>query len=366
MDTTTLAPPSAEPHAAPPSGSAPVPEVSVVLATYNRARTLVRTLEHLARQDLEPHRYEVIVVDDGSPDDTEAVVAEVVPRLPFNLTYLRHENRGPGYTQNRGIERARAPVVLLVADDIFLGPSSLRAHLEQHRAHPELSVAVLGKVVQSPDLDQSVFLRKWDPFRFHELEELEELPAYRFFAMNISVKRDFLLNHGMYLEHRGRGGASCMEDLELGIRLKAHGLRLLYSKAAIASHYHVMTLDQVITRWYERGLNYGEFRRHAPLPELTVYFHVLDRHTVREYVSVLRGPNSFRGSEKSIAWHFVRHFGRMVTLNAATAKLFWRPLFDLAERSPRVARLVTPKMYRAFLYYHFLRGVRDGRRIYGD
>jgi hypothetical protein len=122
----------------------------------------------------------------------------------------------------------------------------------------------------------------------------------------------------------------------------------------------------LITRWYERGLNYGEFRRHAPLPELTVYFHVLDRHTVREYISVLRGPNSFRGRERSLAWHLVRHVGRMVTLNAVTARLLWRPLFDLAERSPHVARLVTPKMYRAFLYYHFLRGVRDGRRIYGD
>ncbi len=181
-----------------------------------------------------------------------------------------------------------------MADDIFLAPGSLRAHLEQHVANPELPVAVLGKVVQSPDLTQTVFLRKWDPFRFNELEDLKELPAYRFFAMNISVKRDFLLRNGMYLEHRGRGGASCMEDLELGIRLKNYGLRLLYSKAALASHYHVMTLDQAITRWYERGLNYGEFRRHAPMPELTVYFHVLDRHTVREYFSVLRGPNSFR------------------------------------------------------------------------
>jgi glycosyltransferase involved in cell wall biosynthesis len=342
------------------------PQISVVLATYNRADTLRRTLDHLARQDLPPESYEVIVVDDGSLDNTGAVVAEVAPRLAFGLRYVRHENHGPGYTQNRGIEKARAPIVLLIADDIFLDPASLRAHLEQHLAHPELPVAVLGKVVQSPDLTQSVFLRKWDPFRFYELEDLEELPAYRFFAMNISVKRDFLLNRGMYLEHRGRGGASCMEDLELGIRLKRHGLRLLYSKAAIASHYHVMTLDQVITRWYERGLNYGEFRRHAPLPELTVYFHVLDLHTVREYISVLRGPNSFRGRERSLAWHLVRHVGRMVTLNAVTARLFWRPLFDLAERSPHVARLVTPKMYRAFLYYHFLRGVRDGRRIYGD
>ncbi|MBK7424468.1 MAG: glycosyltransferase family 2 protein [Propionivibrio sp.] len=343
-----------------------VPLISVVLSTYNRAHTLRRTLDHLAKQDLPPQNFEVVVVDDGSPDDTGSVVAEIAPTVPFTLTYRRHENRGPGYTQNRGIECARAPFVLLLADDIFMAPQALRIHLEHHQAHPEPPVAVLGKVVQSPDLYQSVFLRKWDPFRFYELEELAELPPYRFFGMNVSVKRDFMMRNGMYLEHRGRGGPSCMEDLELGCRLHQRGMRLLYSKAALAYHYHVVTLDQAITRWHERGLNYGEFRRYTPNPELTVYFHVLNFHTVREYIRVLRGPNSFRGAERSLAWHLVRHVGRMITLNRLTARWFWRPLFDLAERCPQLAALVKPKMYRAFLYYHFLRGVGDGRRIYGD
>lgn len=364
--TTTIAPPAADPRAAPPPGPAPTPELSVVLSTYNRAETIVRTLEHLADQDLEPHRYEVIVVDDGSPDDTKPVVEAMLPKLPFASSFRRHENRGPGYTQNRGIEVARAPVVLLMADDIFFSRSALREHLEMHQRNPDKTVAVMGKVVQSPDLDQSVFLSKWDPFRFGEIEEYEELPAYRFWAMNISVKRDFLVENGMYLEHKGRGGASCLEDLELGVRLRGKGLRLRYCKGALGYHHHVVTLDQAIRRWYERGLNYGEFRRHAPWPELTVWFHVLDRHTVREYREVLSGPNSFRGREASFAWHVVRHLLRVATVNAFTARFVWRPLFDAAERHPRIAALVTPKMYRAFLYFHFLRGVSDARRIYGD
>jgi len=342
------------------------PEITVVLSTYNRAATLRRTLDHLARQDLSPERFEVIVVDDGSPDDTGKVVAEFAPGAAFALTYHRHENRGPGYTQNRGIERARAPVVLLIADDIFLSPPAVRTHLEHHLARPEPEVAVLGRVVQSPDLDQSVFLRKWDPFKFYELEGQTELPPYRFFAMNISAKRAFLTGHGMFLEHRGRGGPSALEDLELGCRLHRHGLRLLYSKAALGYHHHVVTLDQAITRWHERGLNFGEFRRYAPMPELTAYFHVLDRHTVREYIRALSTSSWFHGAEKSFTWHVFRHAARMVVLNRLTARWLWRPLFDAAETHPRLAALVKPKMYRAFLYYHFLRGVRDGRRIYGD
>ncbi|MBK6982474.1 MAG: glycosyltransferase family 2 protein [Betaproteobacteria bacterium] len=346
--------------------SAALPEISVVLATYRRADTLRRTLDHLVAQDLSPERFEVIVVDDGSPDETTQVVAEYAKRVPFALSYLRHENRGPGYTQNRGIERVRAPLLLLIADDIFLAPHALRTHLEHHLANPDPEVAVLGRVEQSPELTQTVFLGKWDPFRFGDLEGLTELPPFRFWAMNLSAKREFLVGNGMYLEHKGRGGASCLEDLELGCRLHERGLRLHYCPDALGRHYHVVSLDQAITRWYERGLNYGEFRRHAPLPDLTVWFHILDRHTVGEYYRVLRGPNWFRGTERHFAWHLVRELVRRVTINGLTTRWIWRPLFDLAERSPRVASLVTPKMYRGFLYFHFLRGVRDARRIYGD
>ncbi len=341
------------------------PSISAVVTTYRRAAILRRVLDHLAQQDLPPESYEVVVSDDGSPDDTADVVAEFSARVPFPVRYVRHANTSIGHAENRGIEAARAPIVLLLADDIFLTPHGLRTHLEFHRAHPAREIVVLGQTRQSPDLNQTAFLRKWDPFRFEELAELKELPPYRFGAMNLSFKRDFVVEHGMFLEHRGRGGAACMEDLELGYRLQPHGMRLYYSKEALAHHYHLTTLDNAIVRWYERGLNYGEFRRFATNPELTVYFHVLTLDTFREYVQVLRGPHPFRGAEGSLTWHFVRHVGRMVTLNRVTARWFWRPLFDLAEKHAWVESLLTAKMYRAFLYYHFLRGVKTARRLYG-
>src|SRR5262245_50251851 len=58
------------------------------MATYRRAETLRETIHHLANQDLDPVSYEVIIIDDGSPDDTRAVVEEAQTRVPFQLTYL--------------------------------------------------------------------------------------------------------------------------------------------------------------------------------------------------------------------------------------------------------------------------------------
>ena len=206
------------------------PLLSVVLATYNRADTLQETLRHLAAQELDPASYEVIVIDDGSPDQTRAVVAEWIDKAPFRLTYLHHSNRGPGYTQNRGLDVARAPIVLLMADDIWMSPQALKQHLSMHAAHPEQEVAVLGQVRQSAALDQSVFLRTWDPFRFSDLTGLHELPYYKFWACNISIKREFVMRYGPFQEHLG---IAAHEDAELGYRLSRGGLRILYCPEAL-------------------------------------------------------------------------------------------------------------------------------------
>src|SRR5690349_19325338 len=102
--------------------------LSVIVTTYNRAQTLRVTLERLAAQTLPRDRYEVVVVDDGSPDDTGPMVADYGQRSPYRLRYLVHANRGPGYSQNRGIRAALGPWILLLADDIQPQPNLLAVH----------------------------------------------------------------------------------------------------------------------------------------------------------------------------------------------------------------------------------------------
>jgi glycosyltransferase involved in cell wall biosynthesis len=341
-------------------------KLSVVLATYNRAETLSKVLDHLARQDLSPSTFEVIVVDDGSPDNTRQIVQKKKQTAPFELSYLHHSNQGPGYTQNRGIRAARAPIILLLADDIFLTPGALRSHLEVHLRHPAPEVAVLGKVLQSPELNQSVFLKKWDPFRFRDLQGLRELPAYRFGAANLSFKRDFMLRYGMFHEKMARAGAAALEDWEVGYRLKKHGMRLLYCVDALGYHYHLCTLDEASRRWYQRGLNYEDFRSRATDPELSVYLHVLSFRTLGDHIRVLWGSNSFRGMERSFIWHIIRHSARLLILNRLTACWIWRPMLNKAESNRVLATLMHRQIYRAFLYYQFLKGICDAKRIYGD
>lgn len=342
-------------------------KLSVVIATYNRAETLRETIRHITEQDLDPAEYELVIIDDGSLDNTSQVVEQVRARVPFKLTYLRHANHGPGYTQNRGLEVAAAPIVLLMADDIFMSPQALKAHLAAHEANPAPTVAVLGQVLQSPRLTQSVFLRKWDSFRFGSFAGQAELPYYRFWACNISVKREFVLGRGGFREHRGRGGAPSHEDPELGYRLHLAGMRLLYAPEALGYHYHLVTLDSACRRKYEAGLNFGQFREFVPEPEIAVSYHVLTRHTLRDHVRAWCSSRRqyLSPADRNPASALARYIMYNLIFNRVTIPMAWTPLARLAERNEDVAGLMRPVMYRGILFHHFLRGCRDGDRKFG-
>lgn len=338
--------------------------LSVVVATYDRAEILRETLRHLADQTLDPAEYEVIVVDDGSPDHTRAVVEEWMTRAPHRLRYLHHSNHGPGYTQNRGLEAAQAPIVVLMADDIFMSPPTLEKHLEMHRSHPGDEVAVLGRVEESRRLRDTVFLRHWDHFRFSALAGLQEVPYYRFWACNLSAKREFVIRHGPFRHERGRGGEAAHEDIVLGYRLSNAGLRLLYCPEALALHCHPTTFEQACERRYMQGINFGEFHQHAPAPEIPVAYHVLNWRTLPDHVRALCGPRRryLMPGDRNIAKLLKLYLLRAVLFNGLMVRGLWEPLVAAAERHPVLARIMNAQIYRGVLFYHFLRGCRDGYR----
>ena len=246
--------------------------LSVLVGAFNRAEILRVTLQRLDDQTLDKGLYEVVVVDDGSTDHTSEVVAARAATVGYPLRYLRHANRGGGYTANRGIREARGPWVLLMPDDIHPTPGMLEAHYRRHLRDPEPHVAVAGKVLQSPDLPATVFLRHWDPFRYKNFEALDELTYINFWACNVSFKRQFMLDYGMFIERVG----AAHEDTEVGWRLyRRGGMRLVYCKEALAYHYHVETIDSACRRAFERGRNFDVLAESVDDPGLYIRNHVL-------------------------------------------------------------------------------------------
>ncbi len=317
-------------------------QLSVVIATYNRCEVLKTTLKCLANQSLPTDTFEVIVVDDGSTDNTAREIPEFISGLPYETRFFTHENRGPGYTENRGIRKAKNRIVLLLADDIWATPELLQEHIDTHRRYPANNIAVLGKVLQSPELPDTVIQKNWDPFLFNRFEDMEKVDPIYFYACNISIKKDFLIENGMFVERKG----AAHEDAELGYRLGQKGLEIIYNKRALAYHYHQETLDALVRRAYERGRN----------------FDVLMNTVHSAYLYPVYKIFSFGAPVNYLIKTFPREMVRRAMFNALSVNLFWLPLLRLAEKNSMAALLARPLAYRGVNGYFLRKGYRDMRR----
>ena len=97
---------------------------SIVIATYNRASMLADTLDSLAR--LQPDgRWEVIVVDNNSPDNTQDVVERAAARFPVPLRYAFEREQGRSPALNRGFRMAQGEIVVTTDDDVRVEPDWL-------------------------------------------------------------------------------------------------------------------------------------------------------------------------------------------------------------------------------------------------
>ncbi len=322
------------------------PLLSVVMATYNRCDTLKVSLRKLAEQTVPAEQFDVLVVDDGSPDRTREVVESMIPSVPYPLRYLRHANRGPGYTQNRGIREARGRLVLLMADDIWATPDLVARHLAVHGDHPEESAAVLGKVVQSPELPGTVMHRHWDPFKYYLFDGRNEVEPIHFLACNISCKRKFLVENGLFLERR----AAAHEDIELGYRLGRKGLRIFYTEEALAHHYHEETLDGACRRAYERGRNFDLLAENIPASLIYPAYRLLVP----------------QAGAKALLKLFPREFPRATLFNRWTVPWVWLPLLKRAETNKLAAKFARLSTYRGVVGHYFRKGFFENRRYPQD
>jgi len=113
-------------------------DISVIVATYNRAGILKGTLENLAALRPQGVTHEIIVVDNNSSDNTRAVVEEFAQRAP--IRYLFEERQGKSYALNTAIEVAQGELFVFTDDDVFVPADWLDRYWAAAQAHPEADV----------------------------------------------------------------------------------------------------------------------------------------------------------------------------------------------------------------------------------
>ncbi len=135
-----------------------VPEVSVVIPTRNRSDLLVEVIESLWKQTFDPGKFEIIVTDNCSTDDTLEVARSLQERSPCAFRYHRmEEDRGPAFSRNKGVEMARGPIIAFTDSDCRADPRWLQLGVA---ALADQEVAfVTGSVLDKPEQPVKFFTR---------------------------------------------------------------------------------------------------------------------------------------------------------------------------------------------------------------
>ena len=212
--------------------------LSVVIPTYNRLPILRQCLEALERQDLAApiERFEVVLVDDGSTDDTVAWLEANAASLP-HLRLIRQDHGGPAEGRNRGVEQARGDVVVFIDSDLVVLPDFLVCHaraLEQRwRQRGNRLCFTYGAVVNTARFENPTS----EP---HKLGDV----SFAYFATgNVAIDKQVLEQAGLFDTAFRLYG---WEDLELGERLRRMGVELVRCPRAVGYHWHpALSLDQI-------------------------------------------------------------------------------------------------------------------------
>jgi peptidoglycan/xylan/chitin deacetylase (PgdA/CDA1 family) len=225
-------------HVESPPGSHPVdavssvavPDISVLITTYNRSDLLELCLQSLDRQSARPESYEVVVVVDGSTDDTLEMLGRLTLRCA--LTVVAQEQSGSTAGRNAGAARARGRLLLFVDDDELADPGLVAAHLEAHRRHP--ATVVLGAIERRVPENGDRLARLGCEDAAWQNEELTRRPAtfWDCYGGNCSCTREAYRAVGGYAVDLRRES-----DTELGYRLHAAGQGFVFASDAIVSEY---------------------------------------------------------------------------------------------------------------------------------
>ena len=228
------------------------PLMSVIICTRNRAEFLHKALDALRGQTLGIENFEVVVIDDGSTDNTRHVVEHFKPML--SLRYAYQVNSGPAAGKNRGLALARGSIVVFLDDDGITNSRFLEQHRLTHQEHPQEWYAVLGFTDLSAELKKSPLMRFVTEvggylFSYSAVTHGDVLDFAFFWGGRTSCKRMFLMRHGVFNPVFRFG----CEDIELGYRLSKCGLQVIYNSNAVSHMVRTLSFDDFCRRSYAQG-----------------------------------------------------------------------------------------------------------------
>jgi len=241
-----------------------LPTVSIIIPTYNREDKIGNCLESVTNVDYPKNKIEIVVVDDGSIDQTKEIVTK------FPVKFLRQKHKGPAMARNNGIEHSRGKIIVFTDSDCVVPRGWLKGLVA---GFADKKVAGVGGSINHID---NSFAVKYEQYRryllYGDLKDNIFSNGFRYLpTCNLAIRRSIIDKVGLFDVTFGYAAA---EDVDFCYRIFRAGGVVTYKPNVKIKHYHAQNWGKIakrrfvqakeILRFYEKRkltkklwLNYG-------------------------------------------------------------------------------------------------------------
>lgn len=217
--------------------------ISLIIATYNGAKKLPRTLQSLTEQTLDRELWDVVVVNNNSTDNTREVVEEFAAAHPeINLRLVDEPQQGLSFARNRGIDESEGEYIAIIDDDEIACPDLLRVYFDFLDTMP-YAVAAGGKITPHYPTKRPSWLSKITERPIAGTLDLGKeiiiFPEGKYFGGgNMCLRRTAINYYGKFNTNLGRRGSKLLggEEKELYMRYYTSGEDIFYLPGAEILH----------------------------------------------------------------------------------------------------------------------------------
>lgn len=249
-------------------------KISVIIPSFNKATFLKNNLESLLNQTFPKDKFEIIVVDNMSTDNSKEIFDEFKPRaLACGLAarFISEKRKGAVFTRHTGVRAVRASLLAFIDDDCLCSESWLDAVVKAFRDFN--ADAVGGKVLVRWDRKPPDWIKKYEAYT-GTLDWSTESRLIRnnehIIGGNFCIRRDRLFECGGF--NPGQVGEYIVGDHEIGLvrKMQDRGWKIVWAPDALVWHCQTVaknaTEKDIIRRRYNSGISgaYWNFRKNNP------------------------------------------------------------------------------------------------------
>jgi len=323
-------------------------DAAIIIPTFNRCDVLIQTLGNLSKLDYPESRWELVVVDDGSNDNTEMAVRTWINCNRLRARYIRQENSGPAKARNLGVAATRAEVLVFIDNDILVQPDFLQKHVEAITKNR--GCWIMGRIAFSAKLLETPFGRYRASltekfYDLHSSNKIEETNGIT--AANLSLPISDFNRLGAFDE---KFTIASSEDWDLGIRAREMGIKVLYHPGITVVHNDwAVSLEKFCERQMLYSVSdvllWQKYGRKSPRFEL-----------IRQNAAINWKEDSLLLATKKIFKYL---------LATAPARKLVTSVCHIAERWAPDS-VLNYRLYNLAVGVAIFRGVREGFRRYGN